>query len=408
MRRLSAKPMKAELTLKSLPAANDTGAGAKMKPLALDLCCGLGGWTSALLAEGWDVIGYDIERHDYGNGAYPGELVLQDIRTLDGRQFRGKVSLIVCGPPCTEYSYMAMPWSRAKQIRAALLGKGAFPKGYKGSRTIEQLNELFNACIRISQEAGCPIIIENVRGAQEWVGRARWNFGSFYLWGDVPALMPIPSKARKNYNADPKCKAELGVKAGNRNTAAATGGHKWSNSFADTLKGEGNKTAGMNWSDPASRGKPAVPIPGRKKGISFTDAAGFAAMEGREGIPHRTNGHWTNPAEHEGVKGFTPSGGPLGKNVLGRKHGSKSKLRKRASAEIAKIPPTLARGLPESSNLTMKITQSRDRAENYRAANREKIKARLRAYRAANREKIKAALRDWQAANPESRPRRKI
>jgi hypothetical protein len=22
------------------------------------------------------------------------------------------------------------------------------------------------------------------------VGRARWNFGSFYLWGDVPALMP--------------------------------------------------------------------------------------------------------------------------------------------------------------------------------------------------------------------------
>lgn len=28
-----------------------------------------------------------------------------------------------------------------------------------------------------------------MRGAQPWVGRARWNFGSFYLWGDVPALM---------------------------------------------------------------------------------------------------------------------------------------------------------------------------------------------------------------------------
>ena len=81
---------------------------------------------------------------------------------------------------------MAMPWSRAKQIRAALLGKGDFPKGYKGSRTIGQLNELFNACIRIGQEAGCPIIIENVRGAQEWVGKARWNFGSFYLFGDGP------------------------------------------------------------------------------------------------------------------------------------------------------------------------------------------------------------------------------
>jgi len=28
-----------------------------MKPLAVDLCCGLGGWTEGLLAEGWDVVG---------------------------------------------------------------------------------------------------------------------------------------------------------------------------------------------------------------------------------------------------------------------------------------------------------------------------------------------------------------
>jgi hypothetical protein len=38
---------------------------------------------------------------------------------------------------------------------------------------------------------------ENVRGAQPWVGRSRWNFGSFHLWGDVPALMPIAKKAIK-------------------------------------------------------------------------------------------------------------------------------------------------------------------------------------------------------------------
>ena len=29
-----------------------------------------------------------------------------------------------------------------------------------------------------------------MRGAEPWVGRAAWNFGSYYLWGDVPALMP--------------------------------------------------------------------------------------------------------------------------------------------------------------------------------------------------------------------------
>ena len=34
------------------------------------------------------------------------------------------------------------------------------------------------------------MIVENVRGAQKWVGRSRWNFGSYHLWGDVPALMP--------------------------------------------------------------------------------------------------------------------------------------------------------------------------------------------------------------------------
>jgi hypothetical protein len=64
-------------------------------------------------------------------------------------------------------------------------------------------NSLFEACFRIQREAieaagrFIPLVVENVRGAQKWVGRARWNFGSFYLWGDVPALMPM-AVARKN------------------------------------------------------------------------------------------------------------------------------------------------------------------------------------------------------------------
>ena len=52
------------------------------KPLAIDLYAGLGGWTDGLLAEGWDVIGFDVERHDYGSGGYPAQLVLQDVLTL--------------------------------------------------------------------------------------------------------------------------------------------------------------------------------------------------------------------------------------------------------------------------------------------------------------------------------------
>jgi hypothetical protein len=153
------------------------------RPLAIDLFCGLGGWTEGLLEEGWDVIGFDIEQHVYGEHRYPAQLVIQDVLTLHGSQFRN-VDLIVASPPCQAYSYRAMPWSRAK----------ALPPPD---------NALFDACFRIQREAceaagrHIPMIVENVRGAQKWVGRSRWNFGSFHLWGDVPALMPMV-KGRKN------------------------------------------------------------------------------------------------------------------------------------------------------------------------------------------------------------------
>lgn len=148
-----------------------------MKPLAIDLFCGLGGWTEGLLAEGYDVVGFDIERHEYGDEKYPAQLVIQDVLTLHGRQFKD-VALIVASPPCQAYSYRAMPWKRAK----------ALPPPD---------NSLFEACFRIQREAceaagrHIPLVVENVRGAQKWVGRSRWNYGSFHLWGDVPALMPV-------------------------------------------------------------------------------------------------------------------------------------------------------------------------------------------------------------------------
>ena len=77
-----------------LPPSGETGRqsawlmvamrGEAMKPLVIDLYCGLGGWAEGFLLEGYDVIGFDIERHDYGMGGYPGQLVLQDVTTLHG------------------------------------------------------------------------------------------------------------------------------------------------------------------------------------------------------------------------------------------------------------------------------------------------------------------------------------
>ena len=167
-----------------------------MKPLMIDMFCGLGGWAEGGRAAGYDVVGFDIERHEYGDQRYPAQMVIQDVLTLDGAQFRD-AALIVASPPCQEYSYMAMPWSRAKQIARALRGEDEFPDGYRGSRTLAELTALFDACFRIQRQASAaagrhiPMVVENVKGAQPWVGRARWNYGSFYLWGDVPALMPM-------------------------------------------------------------------------------------------------------------------------------------------------------------------------------------------------------------------------
>ena len=153
-------------------------------PLAIDLFCGLGGWTEGLLAEGWDVIGFDIERHEYGDEKYPAQLVVQDVLTLHGSQFKD-ADLIVASPPCQEYSKRGLPFRAFRELPPPS-------------------NELFDACFRIQREAcqaadrHIPMIVENVRNAQKYVGRSRFSYGSFHLWGDVPALMPEPcEKATK-------------------------------------------------------------------------------------------------------------------------------------------------------------------------------------------------------------------
>ena len=99
------------------------------RPLAIDLFCGLGGWTEGLLAEGWHVIGFDIERHVYGEHRYPAQLVVQDVLTLHGSQFRS-ADLIVASPPCQGYSYR-------RRFASAMIAKIPLPLSKHIARTFK-------------------------------------------------------------------------------------------------------------------------------------------------------------------------------------------------------------------------------------------------------------------------------
>jgi hypothetical protein len=262
-----------------------------LKPLAIDLYCGLGGWTEGLIAEGYRVVGFDIERHAYGDALYPAQLVLQDVLTIHGAQFKD-AALIVASPPCQAYSYRAMPWKRAK----------ALPPPD---------NSLFEACFRIQLEASeaagryVPLVVENVCGAQKWVGRARWHYGSFYLWGDVPALMPMTRKRE----------AKVG---GITFSGYGTPGYKgaaFNGTAEKRLRDEMKNTDGswFNIAHNTTSGCGQNPD-GRLNTIA----------NAQDGCKQRGSGH----AWYRGEVGT---------------HSSRSSARKAASAHIAKIPLPLAR-----------------------------------------------------------------
>lgn len=281
----------------------------------IDLFCGLGGWSEGFLAEGYSCLGFDIECHDYGSGCYPGQLVLQDILTLHGSQFR-KAAVIVASPPCQEYSYMAMPWKRAKQIRRALLGEGGFPEGYTGSRTVEQLNALFNACFRIQREASeaaghhIPMVVENVKGAQPWVGMAKANYGSFFLWGDIGVA-----------NGNIVCPHRLGHNSALLAVPGRTGGK---------ANPDGTGHGQESWFAIADSKNRGTANSRKVPGFNFH-------QHERDG----TGGSFQSAAVKAQADGLGGYGGDFGWDGSAMRRG-KSPTRKAASAQIAKIPLALS------------------------------------------------------------------
>jgi hypothetical protein len=278
-----------------------------VRPLCIDLYAGLGGWTEGFLAEGYDVVGFDNHQHVYGEARYPGQLVIQDVLTLHGAQFAG-AACIVASPPCQNYSYMAMPWSRAKAMAAEIR---------ESTAKLLELNRLFWACLDIQEQASraaghrIPLVIENVKGAQPWVGPAKAHYGSFYLWGDVESVGGRVV-VRPEFGAG--IAAERAQKFNPDGTAHGQG--SWFAVADSKNRGVRQSGSGAAWFDAA--------LDVRRKA-----ATGLK----RPGISLEVDGMNNYPKEADGLRML-----PDGSRVAGR-----ANARSAASAMIAKIPLDLAR-----------------------------------------------------------------
>lgn len=187
------------------------------KPVALDLCCGKGGWTAGLLDAGWEVVGVDIDAqfmHGYKGAAFVeasviafADAVFQGPSTIlkdlnlaansacyDFSRYdvNAPVRLIVASPPCDQFSRHDMPWTRRKN-----------PPPPDTS--------IWKACQRIAQYGGLPIVIENVRGAQQFMGKADSHYGSFYLWGHSSKLGQPPIEQRAKQRLSSRERAQRAV-----------------------------------------------------------------------------------------------------------------------------------------------------------------------------------------------------
>ncbi len=137
-------------------------------PRMLDLFCGRLGWSKAFLARGWECVGVDlVEPPEIPRGF---EFIKSDIM---GIGYPSGWDFICASSPCEEFSVHGM--------------KHFHPNPKYPENGIR----LFNHTREICEAAGSPYVMENVRTAQQFVGKAVNHCGPFFLWGSgVPPIMP--------------------------------------------------------------------------------------------------------------------------------------------------------------------------------------------------------------------------
>ena len=136
----------------------------------LDLGCGRGGWSKPFIEDGDEVWGIDIA--DYH---YPGKLIQEDIRKLDGYGF-WDMDLIIGSPPCTEFSGPKHVWGPAQ---------GHPPNPVEGVKLVKEFERF------IQQAQPRFWALENIENMRKWYDpKPIWKFrishsGRRLLWGNL-------------------------------------------------------------------------------------------------------------------------------------------------------------------------------------------------------------------------------
>jgi len=141
----------------------------------LDLCAGELGWASVFAKRGHDCVCVDLRepKREIPQGIVFWKrniLSIDLIELLDACGTR-YFDFIVASTPCEEFSTL-------RNFRPPV------PYPEMGIR-------LFNHTRSICEASGIPYVMENVAGAQKFVGRSDANCGAYHLWGNgIPPLIP--------------------------------------------------------------------------------------------------------------------------------------------------------------------------------------------------------------------------
>ena len=152
---------------------------------ALDLFCGLGGWSDGLALEGFEILGVEIESEIAALYKHP--VIVEDVRNLDPSEFKG-YDLIVGSPPCRDFTRLGRMFGHNWKKPPDPEGRGM---------------DLVNSFLRIIKKSEPTYwLLENVPDLEKYLKippRTTAKIGESMrrsFWGNFPAFL-IPRDMNK-------------------------------------------------------------------------------------------------------------------------------------------------------------------------------------------------------------------